>query len=150
MLLRTEEDKQAAKASRMKQHLGFGKAKVQANAQAVCASEMTDLSPQVQGDSLPSVMEQIQKQIASMQAQIAKLLRHTKLSQLEQSIALKSNLQSYKQVQGPDQDTVSSAEKMDMPQTVAILPILLWLMLKGKSCERSKRLGIRKILQMTV
>lgn len=71
LLLRTEEDKQAAKAVRMKQHLGFAKTKVQAN--SVCASHIDGFDQQLQDDSTPSVMEQIQKQIASMQAQIAAL-----------------------------------------------------------------------------
>lgn len=71
LLLRTEEDKQSAKAVRMKQHLGFSKTKVQAN--SVCTSNMDDLDQQRQDNGTPSIMEQIQKQIASMQAQIAAL-----------------------------------------------------------------------------
>lgn len=73
LLLRTEEDKQAAKASRMKQHLGFTKAKVQANMQAVCVNEATDYDVHMQDSSIPSAMEQIKKQIANLQVQIAAL-----------------------------------------------------------------------------
>ncbi|XP_056249671.1 paraneoplastic antigen Ma3 homolog [Seriola aureovittata] len=73
LLLRTEEDKQAAKASRMKQHLGFTKAKVQANTQAVCGNEINDYDLQTQDNTIPSAMEQIKKQIANLQAQIAAL-----------------------------------------------------------------------------
>lgn len=73
LLLRVEEDKQAAKASRMKQHLGFTKAKVQANSQAACVNEIADYDLQVPADSVPSDMEQIKKQIANLQAQILAL-----------------------------------------------------------------------------
>lgn len=72
-MLRTKEDKQAAKVSRMKHHLGFPKAKAQASIQAVCTSEMNDFDMQIQDNRMPSLIEQIQKQITSMQAQIAAL-----------------------------------------------------------------------------
>lgn len=39
--------------------------------QAACASEIAEYDLQVQGNSVPTTMEQIQKQIASLQAQIA-------------------------------------------------------------------------------
>lgn len=71
LLLRTEEDKRAAKASRMKQHLGFTKTKAQANAQAVCVDGIPDYDMKIQDNSIPSTMKQIQKQIADLQAQIA-------------------------------------------------------------------------------
>lgn len=73
LMLRTEEDKQAAKVSRMKHHLGFSKAKVQASTQAVYTTEMHDFGMPTQDNTMPSLMEQIQKQITSMQAQIAAL-----------------------------------------------------------------------------
>lgn len=73
LMLRTKEDKQAAKVSRMKHHLGFPKAKAQASIQAVCTSEMNDFDMQIQDNRMPSLIEQIQKQITSMQAQIAAL-----------------------------------------------------------------------------
>lgn len=67
------EDKQVAKVSRMKHHLGFPKAKAQASIQAVCTSEMNDFGMQIQDNRMASLIEQIQKQITSMQAQIAAL-----------------------------------------------------------------------------
>lgn len=73
LMLRTEENKQAAKVSRMKHHLGLPKAKAQASVQAVCTSEVNDFDMQTQDDRMPSLIEQIQKQITSMQAQIAAL-----------------------------------------------------------------------------
>ncbi|XP_076851812.1 paraneoplastic antigen Ma3 homolog [Brachyhypopomus gauderio] len=70
-LLRTEEDKQTAKANRMKQHLGFTKAKAQVQAQNLCEPDIEyDLPPPVE---TPSAMKQLQKQIAELQAQVAAL-----------------------------------------------------------------------------
>lgn len=71
LLLRTEEDKQAAKASRMKQHLGITKPKVHANAQVACISEINDYDMQIQDNSISTAVEQIKKQIANLQAQIS-------------------------------------------------------------------------------
>lgn len=71
LLLRTEEEKQEAKASRMKQHLGITKPKVQANLQAACFSEIDDYDVQIQDDRISTAVEQIKKQIASLQAQIS-------------------------------------------------------------------------------
>lgn len=72
LLLRVEEDKQAAKANRMKQHLGVAKAKVQSNTQAAYV-EVTDYDTQVQENCVPSEVEQIKKQIANLQSQILAL-----------------------------------------------------------------------------
>lgn len=73
LLLRTEEDKQEAKANRMRQHLGFNKAKAQSHAHSVCFpdDDQDDLPAAV--SSPPSAIKQIQKQIADLQAQIAAL-----------------------------------------------------------------------------
>ncbi|KAL6475109.1 hypothetical protein MHYP_G00161490 [Metynnis hypsauchen] len=71
-LLRTEEDKQTAKANRMKQHLGFTKTKAQVQAQNLCEPDIEyDLPPPV--ETPPSAMKQLQKQIAELQAQVAAL-----------------------------------------------------------------------------
>lgn len=73
LLLRTEEDKQTTKANRMKQHLGFAKAKTQAQAQSVCASTSAEYDlPAPQTDPPPAI-NQLQKQIIDLQAQIAAL-----------------------------------------------------------------------------
>ncbi|XP_077393810.1 uncharacterized protein LOC144031003 [Festucalex cinctus] len=70
LLLRTEEDKQAAKANRMKLHLGFTKTKAQVHTQAASV-DTTENENTTQDDSIPSTMKQIQKQIADLQAQLA-------------------------------------------------------------------------------
>lgn len=73
LLLRTEEDKQTAKANRMKQHLGFTKAKTQTQAQSVCVSTSVEYDlPALQNDPPPEI-NQLQKQIIDLQAQIATL-----------------------------------------------------------------------------
>lgn len=72
LLLRTEEDRIAAKDSRMKQHLGLAKAKAQSNAQVTFTSEADfDVTKPVDGSSL--TVNQLQKQIAGLQAQLAAL-----------------------------------------------------------------------------
>lgn len=72
LLLRTEEDKQTAKANRMKQHLGFTKTKAQVQAQSLCEPDIEyNLPPPAETPS--SVMNQLQKQIAELQAQVASL-----------------------------------------------------------------------------
>ncbi|KAM9753970.1 paraneoplastic antigen Ma3-like [Menidia menidia] len=72
LLLRTEEDRQAAKANRMKQHLGFTKTNAQVQAQSLCELDIEyELAPRT--ETPPSVVNQLQKQIAELQAQIAAL-----------------------------------------------------------------------------
>lgn len=75
LLLRTEEDKQTAKANRMKQHLGFQKQKAQAAAQVhdVYLSDTADYDPPSSFATPPIAVQQIQKQIVELQAQIAAL-----------------------------------------------------------------------------
>lgn len=74
LLLHTEEDKQAAKANRVKQHLGFSKPKVQSQAHNTCFSDSTDSNLPGLVDAPPPPFEQIQKQIVNLQAQIAALI----------------------------------------------------------------------------
>lgn len=74
-LLRTEEDKQANKASIMKQHLGFTKSKAMSNVHDVDSmSYLGDISmPQEAGQTFLTMTKDIQKQIAELQVQVAKL-----------------------------------------------------------------------------
>lgn len=72
LLLRTEEDKQTAKANRMRQHLGFTKTKAQVQAQNLCEPDIEYDLP-APAETPPSVMNQLQKQVAELQAQIAAL-----------------------------------------------------------------------------
>lgn len=74
LLLRTEEDKQANKASRMKQHLGFTKPKAMSNMHAAHMSHAEDFSmPQETEQDFLTMAKDIQKQIAELQVQVAKL-----------------------------------------------------------------------------
>lgn len=61
LLLRTEEDKHAAKVTRMKQHLGASKQRVTSHLQSACA--YTDSNE----------TEQLQKQVAALQSQLTNL-----------------------------------------------------------------------------
>lgn len=73
LLLRIEEDKQTAKANRMKQHLGFTKPKVQSQAHNICFPEEDEYVLPVPASAQPSAIKQLQKQIVDLQAQIAAL-----------------------------------------------------------------------------
>lgn len=74
LLLRTEEDKQANKASRMKQHLGFTKLRAMSNVQAAHLSCTEDVSPPQEAEqAFLAMTKDIQKQIAELQVQVAKL-----------------------------------------------------------------------------
>lgn len=68
--LRTEEDKQAAKSGRMKQHLGFSKLKVQSNPLSV----YSDIDMTASTDDMTHTSTQkLQKQIAQLQSQLISL-----------------------------------------------------------------------------
>lgn len=94
----------------MKQHLGFTKTKVSSNMHAVCANEIAEYD--LQDNSLPSSMEQIQKQIASLQAQITAFTVSTKETSVKpkkfQPPRVRPNeTQSIPQTQSPVQQTPS-------------------------------------------
>uniref|UniRef100_A0A3P9I1Z9 CCHC-type domain-containing protein n=1 Tax=Oryzias latipes TaxID=8090 RepID=A0A3P9I1Z9_ORYLA len=72
LLLRTEEDKQSAKSSRMKQHLGLSKLKVQSHPQNVYSGTGATASSS-SDDPTPAVTKKLQKQIAELQAQLSSL-----------------------------------------------------------------------------
>lgn len=73
LLLRTEEDRIAAKDSRMKQHLGLAKAKALSNTQVTFPLKSDGFAASKLVDSSSSVVKQIQKQIGDLQAQLAAL-----------------------------------------------------------------------------
>lgn len=73
LLLRTEEDKQTAKANRMKQHLGFQKPKAQVAVQVHEAYMGDTYDPPQSFSSEQPAMKRLQKQIVELQAQIAAL-----------------------------------------------------------------------------
>ncbi|KAL2096409.1 hypothetical protein ACEWY4_008557 [Coilia grayii] len=72
-LLRTEEDKQAAKSNRMKQHLGFPKTKVQSNLHAVFDPFANDSDMLQTTPDPPAENQKMKKQIADLQSQLANL-----------------------------------------------------------------------------
>ena len=77
MLLRTEEDKQAAKDTRMKRHLGFTKTKAQSQAHNVSFPDSDGESHSPAAVSKPPPeLKQIQNQLVALQAQIATLMQH--------------------------------------------------------------------------
>ena len=67
LLLRTEEDREAAKTQRMKQHLG-SKARAGAHAQYVCAT-----AEESKVDALTTITQQLSQQLAEIQKQLASL-----------------------------------------------------------------------------
>ena len=75
-LLRTEEDKQAAKATRMKRHLGFTKTKAQSQAHNVSLSDNDECNSPAAVSKSPPELQQIQKQLVALQTQIATLMQH--------------------------------------------------------------------------
>lgn len=108
LLLRTEEDKQANKASRMKQHLGI-KSRAISTMQAAlmsCTDEI-DMPSEPEAHPFLVVTNNIQKQIADLQVQIAKLSAGSsgkpageKTGKTKQNYKTK-NTQSEKQPQEP-------------------------------------------------
>ncbi|XP_061765453.1 paraneoplastic antigen Ma3 homolog [Nerophis ophidion] len=75
LLVRTEEDKQAARSRRMKQHVGFNKAKVQSNNGNVYNSDTDerDIAAAAVKHNYNEGTKKIQKQLAQLQAQLANL-----------------------------------------------------------------------------
>lgn len=76
LMLRTEEDRQAAKVDRMKKHIGSSK-RVSVHAQSSCVCAGVRESPQCG----PKAIEELQKQIASLQSQLASFASQEKLSE---------------------------------------------------------------------
>lgn len=85
LLLRTEEDREAAKSQRMKQHLG-SKAKAGVHAQYACASP-----EESKVDALTTITQQLTQQLADIQKQLASLTaqssqkQSTPVSKLEEN-----------------------------------------------------------------
>lgn len=74
LLLRTDEDRQAAKSNRMKQHLGFSKAKVQSNPLSVTDCNLEDTGTIAAASmAAPVKTSKLEQQIAKLQAQVASL-----------------------------------------------------------------------------
>lgn len=96
LLLQTEEDKQANKASRMKQHLGFTKPKAMSSMHAAYMSHRDDFGmPQEAGHIFLTMTKDIQKQIAELQAQVAKLSTCS-LEKLEKKKAVVNTKQKHR------------------------------------------------------
>lgn len=73
LIIRTEEDRQAAKASRMRKHVGSTKQRVQLQSQSSCIFEPTE-NPETQ----PSAIDDLRKQVASLQSQLTTLVSQEK------------------------------------------------------------------------
>lgn len=69
LMLRTEEDRQQAKASRMRKHIGATK-RVQVQSQSACACAIPKENPQV----CPSAIEDLVKQVATLQSQLTSFM----------------------------------------------------------------------------
>lgn len=107
LLLRTEEDKQTAKANRMKQHLGFTKPKAQSQAHNVCFPEGDEYDLPAPVSTQPSAIQQLQKQIVDLQAQIA-ALSHLKEGKSDKDKAAKKKTK-------PKEDLVSTRQPPTKP-----------------------------------
>lgn len=66
LLLRTEEDRQQAKATRMKRHVGATKQRVQVQSHTACACARSE----EELESIPNPIEDLRKQVASLQSQL--------------------------------------------------------------------------------
>lgn len=73
LLLRTEEDKQASKATRMKQHLGITKTRALTQLQTACMPDTSSSYPIMDTDDTPTADDDLRKQLANLTAQVAQL-----------------------------------------------------------------------------
>lgn len=100
-LLRTEEDKQAAKATRMKRHLGFTKTKAQSQAHNVSLSDNDECDLPAAVSKPSSELKQIQKQLVVLQAQIATLMQHKEVKSDQNKGAKNENKSSSEKEEPP-------------------------------------------------
>lgn len=73
LLLRTEEDKQASKATRMKQHLGITKTRALTQLQTTFMPDTSSSYPIMDTDNTPTADDDLRKQLANLTAQVAQL-----------------------------------------------------------------------------
>lgn len=73
LIVRAEEDRQAAKASCMRKHVGPTKQRVQLQSQSSCIFELTE-NPETQ----PSAIDDLRKQVASLQSQLTTFMAQNK------------------------------------------------------------------------
>lgn len=74
LMLRTQEDRQTAKANRMKKHISSTKQRVSVNSQSTCVcAELKEKS-----ETPSSATEDLKQQIASLQSQLASLVSQKK------------------------------------------------------------------------
>lgn len=74
LMLRTEEDRQQAKASRMKKHIGTTRQRAQLQLQSTWAC----VEPKEKSEVSPSVIEDLGRQVASLQSQLTSFMAQTK------------------------------------------------------------------------
>lgn len=73
LMIRTEEDRQAAKARRMQKHVGSTKQRVQLQAQSSCSFVSTENT-----EPVPSAIDDLKKQVASLQSQLTTFMAQKK------------------------------------------------------------------------
>lgn len=73
LLLRTEEDKQASKATRMKQHLGITKTRAFTQLQTTFMPDTSSCYPIMDTNDIPTADDNLRKQLANFTAQVAQL-----------------------------------------------------------------------------
>lgn len=89
LMLRTEEDRQQTKASRMKKHIGATKQRVQIQSQDACACAEPKDKPEVNLNAI----EDLKKQVASLQSQLASFMTQKKKGTNKKGAAEKSQSQ---------------------------------------------------------
>ena len=94
LMVRTEEDRQLQKASRMKKHFGVTKQRAQLQSQGACAWEENE-KPVVS----PTAIEDLVKQVASLQSQLTTFMTQKKSKGVNNKRAEKKS-----QSQAPDKD----------------------------------------------
>lgn len=73
LMLRTEEERRAAKDNRMRKHIGSTKQRAQLQMQSGCNFESTENT-----GTVPSVIDDLKKQVASLQSQLTTLMAQKK------------------------------------------------------------------------
>lgn len=107
LMLRTEEDRQQAKASRMKRHMGATKQRVQVQSQSACACSDSKEKPAVS----PSALEDLVKQVATLQSQLTSFMAEKKRGPDKKAVSQKA------QSRKPDRTNANVQAQIGAKQT---------------------------------
>lgn len=99
LMVRTEEDRQQQKANRMRKHFGATKQRAQLQSQGACAWPQPEEKPEVS----PNAIEDIKKQMASLQSQLT-----TFMTQKKNKGAYNKGTEKKSQRQVPDKDNANT------------------------------------------